>query len=354
MKIHCLTRYTDLGASSRVRFGQYEAALTRLAPDWVWQRQSLLDDRYLRRRYARQPLAGVTLRCYARRLAQLARAARPDLWWVEKELWPFAPASIESAMLGDSPYALDFDDAIFHNYDQHPNAAVRHLWGRKIDRLMHASALVTAGNAYLAQRASDAGARRVEVVPTVVDLDHYPLPTVAADDGLVRVVWIGSPSTVAYLQALRAPLARLAASRPIRLVVIGGGAVQLPGVDTEVVEWSADTEAAQIARCHVGIMPLLDSPWERGKCGYKLIQYMACGLPVVASPVGANCEIVEPGRNGLLADSETQWFDALATLAVDPALRQRLGHAGRAKVESSFSVQAVAPQLVRHLREAAR
>lgn len=350
LKVHVLTRYADLGASSRVRFEQYRS---RLAQDFDWQRQSLLDDDYLRRKYAGAPVFGAALRCYAQRLARLARAPRPDLWWVEKELWPYAPAAFERAVLGSAPYALDFDDAVFHNYDLHRSAWVRRLWGGKLDRLMRGSALVTAGNAYLAERAHAAGAPRVEIVPTVIDLDQYPTPAAPGDDTTLRVVWIGSPATVNYLQALAAPLARLAAARPMRLVVIGGGAPQLPGVEIEQVAWSAATEAAEIARCHIGVMPLRDSSWERGKCGYKLIQYMACGLPVVASPVGANREIVDAGVNGLLAEGDAQWLDALATLASDAALRLRLGTAGRAKVQAAYSAQAVAPRLATLLQRAA-
>jgi glycosyltransferase involved in cell wall biosynthesis len=354
MKIRCLTRYDDLGASSRVRFGQYLTTLSRIAPDLQWQRQSLLDDRYLRRKYAGHPTLADTLRCYGRRAAYFARAERADLDWVEKELWPYAPAMLERALLARRPFALDLDDAIFHNYDLRRRAVVRTLWGRKIDRLMAASALVTAGNAYLAERARDAGAPRVEVVPTVIDLDRYPTPAASPEGDRVDIVWIGSPATVGYLRALAQPLAQLAAMRDIRLLVIGGGAVTMAGVDVRCMPWSAATEAVDIARGQIGVMPLPDSPWERGKCGYKLIQYMACGLPVVASPVGVNREIVLPGENGLFADGDSQWLEALVTLASDAALRRRLGAAGRARAEQVYSVQAVAPRLADLLRSAAR
>ncbi len=354
MRIACLTRYDDLGASSRVRFGQYAGPMSRIAPDLSWQRQSLLDDRYLRAKYAGASTAPHALRCYAARALALARTPPPDLWWVEKELWPWAPAWLERAVLSRRPYALDFDDAIFHNYDRHRSALVRRLWGRKIDRLMAGAALVTAGNAYLANRASGAGARRVQIVPTVVDLDRYP-PRTAGDpagDGTTDIAWIGSPATVAYLRLLAEPLRQLTARHPVRLVVIGGGETRLPGVDVVVKPWSAATEAADLARCHVGVMPLPDTPWERGKCGYKLIQYMACGLPVVASPVGVNREIVQPGQNGLLAADDTQWLDALEQLITDPALRVRMGQAARTTVEQRYSVQAVAPRLAMLLRAA--
>lgn len=354
MNLQCLTRYDDLGASSRVRFGQYEGALAKLLPDLAWQRQSLLDARYLLHKYAGGGTLRDTLRCYAGRALDLARWPAPALRWIEKEVWPWAPAWLERALLRHCPYVLDLDDAIFHNYDLHPLALVRRAWGRKIDRLMQGAALVTAGNAYLARRALSAGARRVEIVPTVIDLERYPQHiTAAPGDAPIDIAWIGSPATVAYLQALAEPLRQLAARHPVRLIVIGGGAPFLHGIEIVVKPWSADTEVTDLAACHIGVMPLPDSPWERGKCGYKLIQYMACGLPVVASPVGANCEIVQPGRNGILATTDTQWLDALAQLVTDAALRRQLGQAGREIVERQYSVQAQAPRLAALLREAA-
>lgn len=354
MKLQCLTRYDDLGASSRVRFGQYQGAMAKLAPDLAWQRQSLLDARYLRRKYAGRGTLRDTLRCYARRVLDLARHPAPDLRWIEKELWPYAPAWLERSLLARRPYVLDLDDAIFHNYDLHLRSPVRWAWGRKIDRLMQGAALVTAGNAYLAKRAFSAGARRVEIVPTVVDIERYP-PRTRAPPGSapIDIAWIGSPVTVAYLQALAEPLQQLAAQHRVRLVVIGADAPSLPGVDVVSKPWSVDTEAADIAACHIGVMPLPDSPWERGKCGYKLIQYMACGLPVVASPVGANREIVQQDHNGLLAGDGGQWLRALEQLVKDAGLRQRLGQAGRELVERHYSVQAQTPRLVTMLRQAA-
>jgi glycosyltransferase involved in cell wall biosynthesis len=354
MKLRCLTRYDDLGASSRVRFGQYFPAVARIAPDLEMTRQPLLDDKYLKHKYEVQGTTIDILRGYATRAMELAWAPLPDLWWVEKELWPYAPATLERALLSRRPFALDLDDAIFHNYDRHRLSMVRSLLGSKIDRLMSAAALVTAGNAYLAERARAAGASLVEIVPTVIDLERYPPRASTGDSEIVDIAWIGTPATVGYLSVIAKPLARLAQSRRMRLVVIGGGSIQIPGVEVKSVPWSAATEALEISRCQIGVMPLADSPWERGKCGYKLIQYMACGLPVVASPVGVNREIVQVDRSGLLAHDEAQWLDALTALVDDAAMRQRLGAAGRARVVEAYSVQAVAPRLAKLLREAAR
>jgi len=145
---------------------------------------------------------------------------------------------------------------------------------------------------------------------------------------------------------LREPLAVLSQRFALKLRVIGGGAIDLPGVDVEFVQWTEATEVASIQACDIGVMPLLDSPWERGKGGYKLIQYMACGLPVVASPVGVNGEIVRAGENGVLADSASEWVDTLSRLLSDAALRQQMGKVGRKLVEAEYCIQQVAPRLV--------
>lgn len=125
---------------------------------------------------------------------------------------------------------------------------------------------------------------------------------------------------------------------------------QFLGLPMESIAWSEQTEAASIASFDIGIMPLVDEPFERGKCGYKLIQYMACGLPVVASPVGVNCQIVEHGVNGFLAETPAEWEDALRTLAADPGLRMRMGRAGRQKVEAQYAIQVAGPRMAELLK----
>jgi glycosyltransferase involved in cell wall biosynthesis len=213
---------------------------------------------------------------------------------------------------------------------------------------------VIAGNAYLAKRARDAGAPRVEIVPTVIDIDRYAvkhaLPSASEP---LRIVWIGSPSTVRYLALLREPLAALNQRFAFKLRVIGGGTIDLSGVDVEFVQWTEATEVASIQACDIGVMPLLDSPWERGKCGYKLIQYMACGLPVVASAVGVNRQIVQDGVNGFLASTPLEWKTALAKLLEDAPLRRQMGTAGRQCVEQIYSLQVQAPRLIAMLEQIA-
>jgi glycosyltransferase involved in cell wall biosynthesis len=254
-------------------------------------------------------------------------------------------------MLRGVPYALDFDDAIFHNYDLHRAGWVRRVFGRRIDYLMENAHLVVAGNSYLAARAIAAGAKRVEIIPTVVDLARYATKSRYTTTKKPIIVWIGSPSSVQYLLELVEPLSELANRQAFTLRVIGGGTITIQNVEVESLPWSLETEVALIAECDIGIMPLRNTPWEQGKCAYKLIQYMACGLPTVASAIGANCDAVIQGKTGFLAETPMDWVEKLALLLSDARLRERLGKVGRMRVETEYSLQKTAPRLVRILTE---
>jgi len=344
MRIAALTRYGRLGASSRMRTIQLLPSLKASGIDST--AQPLFNDEMLLRKYKTKRYGiGSVLKAYGRRVRQLLWRHQFDLLWIEKEALPWIPFSIENILLGGVPYVLDYDDAVFHNYDQHRSMWVRRLLGRRIDRLMAGARLVIAGNEYLAQRARDAGAPWVEEVPTVVDLERYaPRSVSSGQAGAPRIVWIGSPSTVKYLVALETPLTALAARVAFKLRVIGG-VLEMAGVDVECVPWTEDSEVQSIAECDIGIMPVSDSPWERGKCGYKLIQYMACDLPVVASPIGVNNQIVRNGINGFLARAEDDWVEKLEILLKDADLRKSMGYAGRQRVEAKYCIQQVGPRL---------
>jgi glycosyltransferase involved in cell wall biosynthesis len=350
MNVLVLPRYGVQGASSRLRFYQFLPSLNNAGIETVVV--PLIENEALLRKYERQRYdAWSLIASYAKRIRALLVTRRFDLAWIEKEALPWLPAWLEKALIGRLPYALDFDDAVFHNYDRNRVALVRALMGTRIDKLMAGARVVVAGNSYLAARARRAGASRTQILPTVVDIGRYSTRPTGTGNGL-RIVWIGSPSTVRYLSILAEPLARLARTHEFTLRVIGDTSLQMPGVDVETVAWSEDTEAAEIRECDIGVMPLLDNEWELGKCGYKLIQYMACGLPTVASPVGANCDVTIDGFTGYFARDETDWTARLRALLEDESLRRRLGVAGRARVEQHYSLQQVAPRLTDVLREA--
>lgn len=339
-RVLVLPKYARKGASSRLRTFQYLPFLEDQG--WDFTVKPLFDEVYLDSLYSGEGRSrlGLVL-AYLRRLFVLLRFWRFRLIWVEKEFFPYMPAWVEVVLswLG-LRYVVDYDDAIFHNYDLARNKWIRCLLGRKIDSVMRHAACVIAGNDYLAERARSAGARRVVVIPTVVDHHRYDA---RQDTGQSFTVgWIGSPTTQKYVEQLLPAFQALAEQQSFRLFLVGATAdiaARLPGIDVEVQPWSEDTEAVLIREMDIGIMPLEDGPWEKGKCGYKLIQYMASGVPVVASPVGVNPAIVDGARCGFLANHVDEWGEAFRKLISDVALRERLGRAGRAAVRREFSIE---------------
>lgn len=348
LKILAMTRYSRLGASSRMRLYQYVPILQELGIDV--EVSPLLRDSYLRRLYARQPVQWYRIAFdYLRRAVGLIRARNYDLLWIEKELFPNCPAWFEQALgaLG-IPYIFDIDDAIFHNYDL-SNNPYKKLLARKIDTVMRGSKLAVCGNNYLAQRARSAGASWVETVPTVIDLERYHVPP-RPDRKQIVVGWCGSPSTVQYLDIVAPALKALAGEFPLQLRVVGAE-FSCPDIDVDCRKWSEATEAREIQDFDIGIMPLRDSPWERGKCGYKLIQYMACAKAVVATSLGANTKIVDHGLNGYLVSTVEEWVEAIRVLVADPQKRRAEGMEGRSLVEKKYCLQVTAPRIARLLEE---
>lgn len=352
MKVLLLSRYPRLGASSRLRSYQY---LPGLAENGIEVTVSpLFSEAYLEDFYvsgSKRPAA--LLSAYWGRMRQLFKAGDFDLLWLEKELFPWMPAWVEQLLkrLGIR-LLVDYDDAIFHRYDQSGSALVRTLLGSKIDRVMASATLVTAGNDYLAKRAEAAGAPRVMQLPTVLDVARYQ-PKAVSEHSPFTVGWIGSPTTAGYLDLLREPLASVAQKHPVRLMVVGAQIEPIDGLPVVCVDWSEAQEAELIRQFDVGVMPLADQLWEKGKCGYKLIQYMASALPVIASPIGVNREIVEHGVDGYLAEDAAAWESALMRLIESAPLRQEMGRIGRSKVEQHYSLSVMTARLVSAIRQSA-
>jgi glycosyltransferase involved in cell wall biosynthesis len=209
---------------------------------------------------------------------------------------------------------------------------------------MRNAATVVAGNEYLAERAQEAGASSIGIIPTVIDLDRYPDQMPGETDKSFTIGWIGSPSTARYVEDITPSLRKICDERDAHVKLIGSGNIDLEGVNLEVREWSEETEIQDIQDIDVGIMPLAQHPWERGKCGFKLIQYMGCWKPVAASPVGMNQKIVENGVNGYLADEYDAWVKALRTLLDDEERRNEMGRRGRQRVEQEYCLKVTTPR----------
>ena len=352
MRVAAFTRYDREAASTRQRVLQYlpylEGAGIKV------EVHPLLDDAYVRSLASGEaPSRPAVAAAYARRLRHLLRGETADLLWVYAELFPWLPAGVERlAFRSGKPLLYDYDDAFFHAYDDHPNRVVRRLLGGKLVPLMKGAAAVCAGNPYLRDYAARHN-RATHVLPTVVDTDRYR-PAEHRGERPLTIGWIGSPSTWNYVKPLLPLLADLARERRVRFLAVGAGAAAAAdGFDGMTLQpWSEAGEIASVQAMDIGIMPLPDAPWARGKCGYKLIQYMACGLPVVASPVGVNAQIVSDGT-GFLSGDLDQWRRALDRLIGDGELRRRMGGAGRARVVEDYSLQVHAPRLVEIMRRAA-
>jgi glycosyltransferase involved in cell wall biosynthesis len=344
-------KYGDRAAATRQRLLQYLPAL-RAAGIEV-DVFPLLGNAHLER-VATERGASVpgTAMAYIRRLLQLVRLRRPDVVWVHYELFPYLPGFVEKmAGLAGAPIVYDFDDAIFHMYDQHRSSGVRALLGGKLEPLLSRASACMCGNAYLQDYASRF-CRDCRIFPTVVDTDAYrPLPKADGDRPVIG--WIGSPSTWPYVRPLLDLIRSVAEQHHAAVRVVGAGpsARNIPGI--EAVDWEEATEIAEVQRMDIGIMPVPDEPWARGKSGYKLIQYGACALPVVASPVGVNSEIVRHGDTGFLVSDAEAWRACLTKLLADPALRRRLGQAGRERIDTHYSLAAHAPRLIALLRQVA-
>jgi len=353
MRVAAFTKYDREAASTRQRVLQYlphlEAAGIRVDV------HPLLDDAYVRSLASGEGFSKAAIgAAYARRLRHLLRGESADLLWVYAELFPWLPAGFERlAFRSSKPLLYDFDDAFFHPYDDHRSPIVRRLLGGKLIPLIEGAAAVCAGNPYLRDYAARHNAE-THVLPTVVDIDLYR-PAARSGDRPLTIGWIGSPSTWRFVQPLLPLLAGLAREHRIRFVAVGAGAAaEADRFDGMTLEpWSEASEIARVQAMDIGIMPLPAEPWARGKSGYKLVQYMACGLPVVASPVGVNAQIVDDGTTGLLAADPGQWRAALERLIGDGALRQRMGAAGRARAVAEYSLQVHAPRLVEIMRRAA-
>ncbi len=260
----------------------------------------------------------------------------------------------DSAALGRSrPIVYDFDDAVMvqARRPDRPHPARERRFARTVRR----AALVLAGNPTLARWARAAGARRIEIVPTGLDTRRYEPKREDATACPLRLVWIGSRSTLKQLEPFRAVFEAVGRAMPDALLrIIADAPLQVDGLTVENMAWSSETEARLLAESDIGIAPLPDTLYTRGKCGFKVLQYMAAGLPVIASPVGASADYVQDGRTGFWAEQIEEWVEAVRRLAGDAPLRHAMGRAGRERVQSEFDFSVLGPTVCGLIEEALR
>ncbi len=241
---------------------------------------------------------------------------------------------------GAARLVFDFDDAIFLRDSYAPRGWRSEGRRRRFAAMMRAADAVVAGNAFLQEWARlRGGARQAPLVPTCVDPERYPRAQHTRTGAGVQLVWIGSSSTLRGLEKIQPLLERIGQQAAgLQLKLICDRFIRLATLPVQDCAWSQATEAAELAAADIGISWLPDDLWSRGKCGLKVLQYMAAGLPVVANPVGVQAEMVRHGETGFLVETEREWLGAIGRLAADPRLRGQMGQAGRHHVESRFSV----------------
>jgi glycosyltransferase involved in cell wall biosynthesis len=252
---------------------------------------------------------------------------------------------------------FDFDDAVLYRDSYDPRGSRSRRRESRFSRVVRGADVVLAGNPFLADCAFRAGSdpRRTQIVPTCVEPRHYPLRGTEPRQGPVTLVWIGSSSTLQGLEQVPELWRQLTARVPnIRFRLISDRFPDWPGVPLECRPWSEAGEAEALATADIGISRVPDDLWSRGKCGLKLLQYQAAGLPVVTNPVGVHAAIIRPGLDGFLAETVDEWVDAIGQLAASADLRMSMGQQARRHVEAAYSVDAWAPTFVRALHEAAR
>ena len=347
LKILLLTKYSKRGASSRLRTLQYIPYLKSHGLSVT--ASNFFDDAYLREFHFNSKRSIIrVLKSYIKRLFILLTFFKCDIIWIEKEIFPYFPSFFEQFLkFVGKTFIVDYDDAIFHNYDLSRNFVLKNLMSKKIFSVMKYADCVISGNKYIADYAKIAGASRIEVIPTVVDsLKYDPKKNFLNKSPIIG--WIGSRSTQKYLLSIQEVLSSICKIYGARLLLVGATseiAHKFSDINVDIIPWSEEEESRLIRLMDIGIMPLSNGPWEKGKCGYKLIQYMASGVPTIASSVGANIDIIRNSNCGFLVDSNDEWKNALMNLLDNREQCIRLGNAGRLAVENIYSSRVQAPKI---------
>lgn len=335
-----LALYGSLAASHRVRIRNYKEGLAGAGIELTVH--SILDNLYLENRFKEKSTRILPIiHAYCARFI-LLNQSRFDIAVVQCELFPFAPSWFERNLIR-IPYIYDFDDAWYLRYNTGKFSSLAPLLGNKVDSMIKNAAAVTAGNMHLSNYAMRLN-KEVTLLPSVVDTRVYTPRMRREKETVLTVGWIGSPSTAVYLRELVAPLQTLARDGGIKFVVVGAIAPTIDGVEVVQLPWSEETEVELINTFDIGVMPLFNDDWAHGKCAFKLVQYMACGVPVVASNVGANIDVVAHDC-GFLVNAAPEWVHAIRCLWNQSSLREAMGARSRERIKQYYSLESNLPLL---------
>ncbi|MDC0055081.1 glycosyltransferase family 4 protein [Pseudomonadota bacterium] len=347
MKILILSRYDSLGASSRMRMLQYIPLIISSGAEII--SAPLFSNSYVEEIQKDKRRFSKIFFSYLKRMKLLIFCKDIDVIWIEKECFPWIPWWFEKLFLKKNiPYFLDYDDAVFHLYDQHKHPLIKFFLMNKHPKLIKDASAIVVGNEYLFKYVQEFYNGELHIIPTAIDLNRYPYPSKRDPKNAsspIHLGWIGQHSTAYNLKFLETTFKKLSSKKNIIFSAIGINA-KIEGLSMNSLPWSYETEVGHLNEFDIGIMPLVDGSFEHGKCGYKIIQYMACGLPVIASPVGVNKKIIDSGVNGILASTEKEWERAINYLLDNPELKYSMGDAGRKLVESKYCIQVTSRKLI--------
>jgi glycosyltransferase involved in cell wall biosynthesis len=287
------------------------------------------------------------------RTRQLLATAGADLVILQRKLLSVVQIGILRSAA--RKIVFDLDDALFHRDRNQEGRFVRWKLASRFWATMRAADSVIVGNDYLKQEAAvHVDPSRIHVVPTCVDHRSYPIARHQAVGGSARLAWIGQACTLQGMSGARACLSSAGRMLPgLTLRLVCDTKIDVENLNVELCPWSVATEARDLAAADIGISWLADIPFNHGKCGLKVLQYMAASLPVVANPIGVTSQLVIHGKTGFLASTPDEWAVAIKRLAANPELRRQMGAAGRRIVEERYSVAAWSPRIAALIGEAA-
>jgi glycosyltransferase involved in cell wall biosynthesis len=345
-KILSLTKYGYAGPSSRYRFYNYQECFE--SKGYEVKISPFFNDNYFKEKSSIAKIQYVLL-AYLYRIGLLLSLVlmpkRFDIILVEYELIPYFPSLFEYCLHKRGyKYIVDYDDPLFHRYDMHSNNFIRFVLKNKISKVMFYADTVIVCNSYLYNYAIQHNVNII-MMPTVVkSIDTYISTTsMYSKDSSNHIIigWIGSKSTSKFILDILPAITKVTHDKVVEFRLIGfDGSLlnreQIESCNIKIVPWSEENEILEIAKIDIGIMPLKYNPWTRGKCGFKLVQYMSCAKAVIASPVGVNKDIVS-SENGILANSIEDWINGFEKLVNDKTMRDRLGNKGLDKVKKRYN-----------------
>ena len=346
LSVLALTRYTETGASSRVRFLQYIPHLKKMNVDV--QTAPLFPQDYLDRLYAGKPRSSLTiLSATLSRVWAILHETECDIIWLQRELLPFVPFFLEKMLMRGRKIVIDLDDAHHLYYKTQSAWAARVLGGEKIDKLIRAANAVVVGNPTLADYARKVGAKKIFELPSAVDVKRYASDK-APTSNVFEVGWIGTPVTAAQsLPLIEEPLRRFLSQYKAQCTLIGVNNDLPIDFPANRVVWSERTEEEVLPRLSVGLCPLDDTAWNRGKSGYKIIQYMAAGKPSLVSPVGIAKDMISNGETGYHCATSDDWYARLVQLYQDKSLQETMGQRAKSIAAKQYDTAPTAVALHR-------